>query len=270
MLCPDDPSHFSKNVPTTCYLPTCPTCWTKWAARASKSATQTIIGYRRAKKYHYTARHVSLSPPARLLPVTEDLTEILNWMVQEANKLYDDLGVRAAYVVVHPYRLVPQYEAYVSEMAKRAGKNRYRWAFEQPNWRELIYFSPHLHLIFYGYLEDAKTFYERTGWTYRMHRARKEKDLPRTINYLLSHAWVVGNPKIMRYYRGMSQSKLGCTIRRYKVPIYCLTCGARLVRVAIDDNYQDLHNANRASRTLEERTYFIRQKKPPKLRDWLE
>jgi hypothetical protein len=175
------------------------------------------------------------------------------------------LGIDAAAVIPHPYRIRPDLEAQVTACAREEGKNRYQWALEQSNWADLVYFSPHLHIIAYGPLMDAAQFHHKTTWTYRNHddrtnQGRHGEELRKTLYYLLSHAWVNGNHKIVRYWLGMSTHQLKRVDEGYtRIPVLCPSCGEVCVETPPDivDSqgtahhfYQLLANAPQATRKV--------------------
>lgn len=149
-------------------------------------------------------------------------------------------------------------KAHCEAAAADLGQNRYEYALSQDNWPDLVRTSPHLHLLVYGPLMDADEFYKKTGWTYRNHdegagSGRSGADLKKTIYYLLTHAWVRGNHKVVRYWAGMSTRHLACVdlgVEKRTEP--CPVCACDLVKTPPDivwsdgtvhPFYQDLHNA---------------------------
>lgn len=276
VLCPDEPGHFTRNNAYRCHRPECPVCYPSWAARAAERAADIIDGYQSATGTPYMARHITVSPDPDVFPFTEATPEALQYLYAEGRRVVGLLGVTAAAVIAHPYRIKKQYQRIVKTLSKQAGLNRYVWALQQPNWYDLVYFSPHLHIIAYGPLMDGGLFEKKTGWKYVNHdgagdTGRTGSALKRTVYYLLTHAWVRGNNKAVRNWLGMSSTKLECRqLPSIKEPIYCPVCNAHAVKVPADivdaagvshAFYQDLHNAEHAYRKVIVRIYFVRKKK---------
>jgi hypothetical protein len=202
-------------------------------------------------------RHVDLSPPPGICPHPNGSPEALSWLYDEAVKVARVLGIKAALSIAHPYRLNPAFRDWVEARAIQAGKNRYEWALSQDNWRDLVIYSPHFHLLVSGPLMDSRQFLARTGWQYHNHDGktggRRGQDLRKTLYYLLTHAWVNGNHKVLRYWFGMSTHRLMRVEEGFaKVPQVCPTCAAACVQVPPDaiqadgrgvPFYQDIHNA---------------------------
>lgn len=277
VLCPDNPGHYARSNKYSCHRPACPTCYPSWAARAADRASDTVDGYKSATGTQYNARHVTISPDPYSFPFTEASPEALRYLVDEGRRVCVILGVSAAAAIPHPYRIKNEYKHIISHLADAAGVNRYVWALQQENWADLVYFSPHIHLLAYGPLMNAEQFEERTGWVYRNHddgadSGRSGFELKRTIYYLLTHAWVRDNNAAVRYWFGMSTRRLECRLLPAEhEPILCPVCQVQAVKVPADvvtepggpghPVYQDLHNAPGAYRKIIIRIYLVRTPK---------
>jgi hypothetical protein len=89
----------------------------------------------------------------------------------------------------------------------RCDSNRYREVLNQSGWRHLVKFSPHSHLMAWGYLMPVEDFYEVTGgWVYK--NLGVITNVSGLTNYLLSHA-----PDI----EGVHSYRLGGDLKNYKV-----------------------------------------------------
>lgn len=277
VTCPDEPTHHKKIVAYRCHRPACPTCWPSWAARAATKAAETVEGYQSVTRTHRFARHIDISPHPKDVPFTEPTPEALTWLYDQGVQKARILGLQAAIPIPHPYRIRPEKEAEVAAAAKAAGSpNRYMWALAQPNWSDLVYFSPHIHIIGYGRLMDSIQFQHKTGWQYHNHdektEGRKGDALRGTLYYLLTHAWVNGNHKIVRYWFGMSTHRLKRVDEGYeKIAVACPVCAAACVSTppdivwqdgSVHPIYQDLHNAPHTVRKLLHWHYEARTPKP--------
>jgi hypothetical protein len=207
---------------------------------------------------------VSSSPPPNQVlellesGISED--DICRWVLEKFNDLVDALGIRASAVMLHPLRVRPEMKRIVNDGASQTRTNRYRWALNQEDFRKYLYFSPHVHALTFGLLEASDAFEARTGWIYRNHGPREGEELLKTAYYLLTHAWVRGNNKAVRYWRGMSTRNLGCDVKVRKDPVVCPVCGVVVARVDIGQSFQDLHNAPGAWRKVEMRSYYVRKR----------
>jgi hypothetical protein len=255
VVCPENPKHHARLAKYNCHRAECPECWSGWAARAADDAASRIEGYRHATGTRYLSRHISLHPPEGFI---KQGPGALQRLYSEGRKAAAVLGVAAAAVIPHHDRLVRITKDKVQEAADLAGINRYEWALSQSNWSDLVRYSPHLHLEAYGPLMDADEFHEKTGWTYRNHDGDKDSgrsgdDLTQTLYYLLTHAWVRDNHRVVRYWGGLSTHRLkrvdmGYEFKTEPCPICqcdCVKTPPDIVRWdgSIHHAYQDIKNA---------------------------
>ena len=263
VLCPDNPAHFKRAIFDSCHKPACPVCWPSWAGRGAERITDTVMGFKTAHSYAYYPNHIDISPHPDLVPFDRPSTECLSWLLEEVNNRLDVLGVIAAALIPHPYRIRDERKRFVNDQASAYHKNRYVWALEQSNWYEYVYFSPHVHAITYGRLIYVHDFERLTNWQYHNHgRMKTRVDVLKVAKYLLSHAWVRGNFKTVRYVRGMSSRNLLVDQVKINTPDVCPVCGTHNVRVpyyGLDNDgneimpCQDLHNCDKAYRVLIDR-----------------
>jgi hypothetical protein len=235
IVCPENIEHFEKTLFDSCHRPGCPVCWPGWAGRAADRAADVVEGFRKAHDYWFMPQHIDISPPPEIVPFDHPSPEALAWLLDEVNRKLDVLGVVAAAVVPHPYRIRPERLRLVNDMASRADQNRYEWALSQPDWYDYVYFSPHAHLIVYGKLIHVYAFEKLTNWQYHNHSVKRpihsRDDVVAILRYLLSHAWVRNNNKAVRYLRGMSSTKLLVTEKKFEEPVLCPVCHAHAVRI---------------------------------------
>ncbi|MFA5346786.1 MAG: hypothetical protein WC294_01500 [Methanoregula sp.] len=251
VTCPDDSHHHMQIMRENCKRPACPKCWPGWAARASGIAAQRIDGYWQVHNSKLLSRHISLHPPKGTITDLQDLLD-------QGRKKAAILGVYAAAVIPHHDRLKPDMKARCEAAAVDTGQNRYEWALSRSDWYTLVDESPHLHMMAYGPLMDPDEFYKKTGWTYRNHddgaeSGRCSEDLKKTLYYLLTHAWVRGNHKVVRYWMGLSTRHLmRVDLGNESHVESCKVCSCDLVKTPPDivwqdgtvhPFYQDLNNA---------------------------
>lgn len=258
IVCSNDTDHYEGLARETCHRPSCPICYDTWAQRAAQDAAFRVEGYKSASQTVYNPRHIVLSPSNEMIKdKTQD--EVLSWLYDEGRRLSTLLKLTAALPIPHPYRIRPEKQSEISLLADKLGMNRYEYALSQPNWKDLLYFSPHLHIIAYGRLIPSNKFYEMTGWTYRNYGSRSGQSLIATIHYLLTHAWARGNSKVCRYWFGMSTHRLLATGGGYTIePVLCPTCKAACVATPVYlqvdgswvNHFQNLKNAPVATRKV--------------------
>lgn len=247
IVCPEDINHYHRLARYNCHRPACPKCWSGWAARAADDAAARVEGYRDATGKPVEPRHITFSPPPGSVETLEDLYD-------RANRVMRLVGIEAAMVIPHPYRLSREGR---ERVPLRSWENRYTEALSSSTWRDRVVFSPHIHAIVYGPLPAADLFHKLTGWVYRNHdergRGRAGDELRGTIYYLLTHAWVNGNNAVVRYWFGMNNH----TLRKipgetYKITEPCPVCQkpCRVIPPDIQTGtgppvpfYQDVHNA---------------------------
>lgn len=264
-VCRTHSNHPKKAVLKHCKRPGCPTCYQTWASREARSATDLIQAYKDLTGNPYAVRHVALSPPADMVAsngFTWASTDALNWLYDEGNRVQRLLGVTGCLVVPHPYRIKREYWEYIASR-KETTENRYEWVMRQDNWDEYVYFSPHLHLFAFGKFMDYKTFKDLTGWLYHNIGYRTGKSLEKSLRYVLTHAWVKGNNKILRAWGSISNRNLGSEIvSKYWEEDVCDEpgCGSLMDRVTIDDTGGTWILGTAFHRVIIKR-YFIREKK---------
>lgn len=253
IICRSNQDHYHRDIPHTCGKPGCPVCWPTWATRATRRAAGRVQGYLTATRTKYRPRHVTFSPPPGRYQEPREVLEAFQKVVNVS-------GARALALVVHPYRFRGGMKARAWEEARAAAfrGNPYEWALSREAWADYLEASPHLHALVYGYLLPSDEFEHLTGWVYKNLGIRKS--LEATIRYLLTHAWVRGNAKAIRYWRGMSTRNLGCTVKIEHVTKQCPVCHEDLGRVAWGEDYQDLRNAPTARFVMEIREYWVRNR----------
>jgi hypothetical protein len=172
-------------------------------------------------------------------------------------------------------------KAHCEAAAADEGINRYEWALNQDNWFELIRYSPHLHMEVYGPLMNSEEFYKKTGWTYTNHddgvaSGRSGVELRKTLYYLLTHAWVKDNHKVVRYWAGLSTHNLRCVDMGFELRSEpCPVCQCDCVRTppdivwadgSIHPYYQDLDYAPVFTQKVRLYQYTIRRRKKCRLK----
>lgn len=215
-------------IPNTCGRRECPECWPTWATRAAARGTDVLNGYLTAKfgseqkalsgldRKYILPRHISFHPPRRVI---EDLIrevgkdnvkpsnlqkEFLRRFRDLSRAVIESAGGKSGLMVMHEIRLKSDRADQGADNDTDA--NRYRKVLDRPDWKNHIRYYPHVHVLVYGTLENSNEFYDRTGWTYRMHRVAT--DPKKAIYYLLSHASAVPGVNSLTYFGDCAPRRL--------------------------------------------------------------
>lgn len=279
VVCPEHESHHFEKIHTTCYRPECPECNTKWRTRATRGAAAHLRGFEQAYGITRKARHIILSPPQSWCDQVDQAAtpdQVLQRLYADTAEILKTYGVNAQ-VIPHPYRLKDADQDIAQDRAVKK-INRYQVVLDLDTWRDQVEVSPHSHCLAYGPLPPFERFHRETGgWIYKVadNSAMKGGNYEIVISYLLSHAWTLGNRKVVRAYGDLSTARLRCTTIKTREPRPCRVCGSALVRLHESDRvyedgrprgwvYQDLHHAPRAFRVVIEKRYYKPRRKPPR------
>lgn len=186
----------------TCGRRVCPECWGIWAKEGGVRATVRIQAFRYTQPpdWHRQVAHAVVSPPEGEITTAGGFFEGR----RRAAEIAEEKGWRGFSIIPHPFR------------ATEEGKRRYRaevprdsegeavygfWVWvrndlEEDEWRDLVYWSPHYHVI--GLTgEDMDAAEEGEGWKYVFFRSltsfegirdtESHADLYGAFRYLLSH-----------------------------------------------------------------------------------
>ena len=98
----------------------------------------------------------------------------------------------------------------------------YRENRETGLWR----FSPHFHIIGYGWIKGTKKLYQDTGWIVQNHRIRET--VGGTAYYQLSHAGIRAGIHVVTWFGDLSWRALKKIPEPPAEPETCPICGNRL------------------------------------------
>lgn len=213
----------------SCGRPECPECWSTWAMRQSDRCGSRITGFRDATRHRYHPRHVIVSldddESGSLLDEYEGNPGILYRKIKGAlRKQAQAVGVKGGAMVIHYYRVdhldFPEYDQdskyKIWEQVRRTGR-----------WYDIVRFSPHAHIIAYGYLNKVggdKFAYKNKG------PLQTREDVERVAYYMLSHCTLPPKGHALTYFGCCSYSKLTVASKRaWTMPLMCPVCGAHMV-----------------------------------------
>lgn len=260
----EHPDHPRKIIPHSCGRPECPICYPTWGSRAAARVENLLEEYQRLIGSRYRPFYVTLSPDPE--DYQEETEETMRRLLEDARKMARILGASAVVVIPHGYRIRLERKREAADGASRLHVNRYEWCMKQPNPREFLSWSPHLHLMGWGYLKDSDEFHQETGWVYKKHR--NVDNIAKAAYYQLSHAWVpAGKQKhVLRYWGGLSPTNLGCEKTVTWVEETCRVCGKPLHKLLLNQEgadqetqAQDIAGSPISRLRVEHRRYWIRE-----------
>lgn len=225
VLCSHDPSHSHYEVGgSSCGKPDCPRHWRTWACRAADRLGVRVWGYKEASKGRHNPRHtvLSLADDDPLVDKRVSHTDRAN--VKYFRKYFAaravSLGGIGGSVVIHLWRTNDNVPHNIE------GSTRWDWVRKQLNWREYTKFSPHAHVIGYGFYAEP----EPGDFSYKNFPALRDRDAIESVAYYqVSHAPVgVGNAVA---YWGCCQSGYLKVVSKWHESrqVYCADCGAHMV-----------------------------------------
>jgi len=163
---------FIKTFQKSCYRASCEKCYKKWMARESNKATRRIAKYQ--KKSKKQAKHIILSPPSWLHYKSK------KELAKEAYKVLRSVKAVGGSVIFHPFR--------------------YNKKFKE--W----YYSPHFHVIGFGWISNVIENYQKKGWVVKNKGTRES--VFATFYYQLSHAGIKHGYHALTWFGDLSYSKL--------------------------------------------------------------
>jgi len=189
-----DKGYF-RRVRHECFRPDCPVCWKSWAFRETKRAERRIFAFG-LKGRSLKPIHLVVSVPWK------DYVLSLEEMRVEAYKSLRAVHCLGGMMIYHP---------------KRFDDDRQCW-----------YFSPHFHVIGYGWILDVRRNYVVSGYIVKNVGVRKS--VGGTIWYQVSHCGVSKSHHVVTWFGGLSYNKLRLA-KEVKKRSVCPICGDNLHRV---------------------------------------
>lgn len=243
-ICPDYPDqHHYRWVRRSCHDLLCPVCWPTRAAQLAKKSGERVWAYfdltRGDKPSHWSFNMNPEDYPSLTIGEDDLVKKVKSWGVLQAKAA----GIRGSLVVPHLYRIKREYRRIFQEEADRRNRsreasreegprwNRYDIVREQDHWWEYVDYAPHVHVIGYGYLLNAKKFKKTFGFVYRKHGNLKTlDDVQACINYLLSHVAVAKGVQVYSFQGDLSYNQLVVLeVNPVRVPVLCPDCGKQRI-----------------------------------------
>jgi len=162
---------FIKTFQRWCFRASCEECSRKWRGREANKATRRIEAY--IKKSKDKPKHIIISVPNWLYH------KPINELRKDAYKILSKVNAVGGTLICHPFR-------YHKEIKQ--------W-----------YFSPHFHVIGFGWIENTKEIYHKEGWVVKNLGVRKS--VFGTFHYQLSHAGVKKGFHTLVWFGRLSRAK---------------------------------------------------------------
>jgi hypothetical protein len=185
---------YLQRVKRSCHRPLCPTCWSDWANRETKHAVERLDAFV-LKGRNLKPIHLTVSVPSWHYGLT------IEKMREKAYAALKRVHCLGGALIYHP---------------KRRGTSK-QW-----------YFSPHFHVIGYGWIVDVRRNYVYSGYVVKNIGIRKT--VHGTIWYQLSHCGISEKHHTVTWFGCLSYGKLHVN-RHEEEPHRCPLCDAELRQV---------------------------------------
>jgi hypothetical protein len=163
---------FRRTYQKSCYRAECPECYLKWLAREANRGTHKIESY--AKKMKEKPIHVIVSIP--IWHHNKDVQELR----RASYDILDKLGIKAGCMILHPFR----------------------YDRKQKSW----YYSPHFHIIGFGWVNDPRQVYRDSGFIVKNLGIRKS--VYATLYYQLSHCGIKKGKHSVTWFGHLSNGNI--------------------------------------------------------------
>ena len=179
------------------------------------------------------------------------------------------VGIKGGMMVFHPWRILPSVKTRLQariQREKRDTEEEYEkkhWQAIRENalglesWQAYVYWSPHFHIVGFGYICDSPNFYRLTGWTVKQIRNISQKkswngqkmkdDVAAVIYYVMSHCNVEWGRKSVIWLGCCTPTNMKRLQEKPEVVLYkkeCEECKAQQI-VYQDDGKDDLGEPSR-------------------------
>lgn len=193
-----------------CLRAECPTCYEKWAGKEAHKIAHRL----KAWKGKGQVIHLIVSPPWLVVEKAGSYEALR----KEAYKVAREVGFLGGAVVYHPFR---RKCAECGSFIKEGFKNCFVCKSKRIEW----IFSPHFHMMGFGWIQKVKEGYARHGWIAK--NAGTRKSVIGTAQYLLSHAGVHPKKHTTTWFGFLSYNKLKVPPMEREKEV-CPACGSQL------------------------------------------
>jgi len=204
-----------KAIKMSCGRLACPVCYEKACARKAVKIEHRMLQFK-IKGRDLKAFHLAVSPP-------RDLDIPMSKMRKLAEEIAMSCGVIGGSIIVHHLRKVKE------DDFKEDLDEGFSWRDDISPW----YFSPHFHIICFGWIKHVAENYSKSGWVVRNLGVRKS--IRSTALYQLSHCYVRAGMHSVAWFGALSYNKLNhlkpCPPESHPCPI----CKAEMKPVVFID-----------------------------------
>ena len=196
----------SENWTVNCGKAECPVCHKNWLERRTKDSGRRLSQI--SKLLHIAPYHLILSPPNGWTGSRRELI-----------KMAKKAGVVGGLMIYHPWRFRK-----LSDDSPVSWKNcdiNPRSEKKIPSYGK---YSPHVHILGWGYLMKSNDFYRKTGWFYKNRGNRPGKEMYATLYYQLSHSVIDGRKQSLSWFGITANNKLLVTIEERYLAKLCPIC----------------------------------------------
>ncbi len=259
VVCSRSKDHESYLKHRRCNDPCCPVCYPKFASRISEAVAERVAGwqsvYPEQTVYHLIAW-------GKKGVVYKSLGDAF----KDAKKMYDALGMTAAVVWYHPYRIRAELKPALRslmrkwknepELCRLSRKNggfvRFsEMYFDVGFWKlahddalglgglqNYVEYGPHFHFIGSGYLKNSRIYAATTGCGYKKKGyLTKDDAVPRLAYYLSTHACYEWTKTSTRRWGTISDKKLAKKVVYEGIEdVRCPDCGAVMCEYDVDES----------------------------------
>ena len=163
---------FLQTYQRSCFRASCSLCWKKWLGREASKSTHRIEHFEKISKKK--VKHIVISCPKWTYGQTK------KELAKSARTILNEVGCLGGSMIYHP--------------------NRY------DKERKLWYYSPHFHILGFGWIEAVTEAYSKHGWFIK--NLGERDSTFSTIYYILSHAGVKKRNHSLTWFGDLSYSKL--------------------------------------------------------------
>lgn len=200
-----NPEIVIKIAERDCMRAECPKHYHSWANKQADSMNHRIGEYSRLRDGSMPI-HLTISVPKKDWYLKYDVLK------RKAQLYALESGFRGGAVIFHPYRQ--------EKLSKR-------W-----------YYSPHFHLLGFGWIEGTENIEARTGWIVKNLGARKS--VRATAFYQLSHCGIVEGKHVVTWFGDLSYNRFNCP-NGIPDKAKCPICGGDLLPVKYIGDEEDFY-----------------------------
>jgi ATPase involved in DNA repair len=201
---------YIKKGTNSCLRASCPVCYEKWAGKEASRIEKRLEGVTGVG----FAKHIVVSPPlSEWLLVEKDYPKLRS----KSYKIAFNVGFKGGSAIFHPFRRKCAYCGslidHIEKTCLKCGSILVSWVF-----------SPHFHMIGYGFIENTSGEYDVSGWIVK--NLGRRDSVSATAFYQLSHAGIHEKYHTVTWFGICAYNKLKVELEDPKD--LCPVCGRPL------------------------------------------